>query len=109
MKFINDCNSQKFDEFRDIKLKKPHLRGLFFIESLKVYLKALDSKIRIIKTITTRDIYQEHESQFYIGEIITTTSEILNNLIKFKSHTKVFAIAEIPKEEINFQQRHCIF
>ena len=30
MKFINDLNSNEFDEFRDIKLKKPHLRGLFF-------------------------------------------------------------------------------
>ena len=39
-----------------------------------------------------------------MGEVITTTSDILNNLIKFKSHTKVFAIAEIPKEEINFKK-----
>tara|TARA_B100000925_G_scaffold245423_1_gene195426 strand:- start:4557 stop:5309 length:753 start_codon:yes stop_codon:yes gene_type:complete len=104
MNFVNDLSSKELDDFRDIKLKKPHLRNLFFIESLKVYLKALDSEVKIIKTITTKDCYKENKNIFSTGQVITTTNELLNSLIQFKSHTKVFAIAEIPSENINFEK-----
>jgi tRNA G18 (ribose-2'-O)-methylase SpoU len=104
MKLINNYDSTMFDDFRDIKQKKPHLNNLFFIESYKVYLKAVNSKINILKTITTKEVYESNPSKFNLGEVLITTPEILEKLVKFKSHTKIFSIAKIPNEKIDFNK-----
>ena len=104
MKIINREESEELSFLRNLKQKNALSKNQFFIESLKVYKKAVESKINIIDVVTTKDVYLENKNYFNSDRLILTTSEILNNIIKFKSHTKVFAIGEIPDNKINLNE-----
>lgn len=109
IKNIYDASSNDLHFLKDLKQNTFLKENLFLIESLKVYKKAIQSNIQIKKVITTQEVFDENKDFFKVEEILITSSEILNKVIKFKSHTKVFAIGKIPSNEINFNDDIILF
>jgi len=109
IKKIYDACSADLLFLKDLKQNIFLKENLFLIESLKVYKKSIQSNIKIEKVITTQEVHDENKDFFKSQEVLITSSEILNKLIKFKSHTKVFAIGKIPNNKINYNDDIILF
>ncbi|MBX3042978.1 MAG: RNA methyltransferase [Candidatus Kapabacteria bacterium] len=96
---INDSRITSYKSMRD-NLADNHGNSLFVAESEKVVMKLLQSSLKIHSILARKEFIYEHNS--IISErkgiyIFTANNEILNEIIGFRMHTGVMALAEKPE------------
>ena len=108
---VVDLNHPEIEVFKSMKYSSLEKSNEIIIESKKVFLKALDKKTKIKKILCSMDSFHElklHPS-FNSDQIFIAEETLLNSVVKFKSHTGVFALAEKPETLIDYKNSKKIF
>ena len=102
---VVDLNHPEIEVFKSMKYSSLEKSNEIIIESKKVFLKALDKKIKIKKLLCSEDSLKELKSHpsFNSEHIFIAEEKLLNSVVKFKSHTGVFALAEKPNTLIDYK------
>ena len=104
MKII-EITSPYDERIIDYKSMKDNLidslgNSIFVAEGEKVVLKLLKYNLKIVSVFAKRSFYSEHFNcfeNFHSTNLFTANDELLKNIIGFKMHTGVMAIAHKPE------------
>lgn len=102
---INDNRIENYKSMRDNLVDKSGSK-LFVAEGEKVVLKLLKSNLQVLSILARSDFYEEHAellSSHTNSEYFTADDVLLKEIIGFKMHTGVMALAFKP---INYSQNN---
>lgn len=94
---INDINDSRIDQFRSLKDSALKNDNKLIAESEKVFIKLIDSKIKIHTVLCSEKYLNKFPIQKYCDQIYLCAEKLLREIIGFKIHHGIIAICDRPK------------